>query len=91
MPGPEATIERNVVKDAKRGGWLAFKWTSPNRRGVLDDIFFKAKRFVALEFKRPGAKATPLQLRTVDALRREGFEAYVVDSEEEAKRILDLA
>lgn len=86
--GAEAKVERAAVRYARQQGWRPFKWSSPGRRGVPDRVFFRKKRFVAIEFKRPGGRTTKLQDRTIQQLQEEGFEAYVVDNIEDAKLIL---
>lgn len=86
--GPEAKVERASVRYARSTGWRPFKWASPGHRGVPDRVFFRKGRFVAIEFKQPGGRTTKLQDRIIAQLQEEGFEAYVVDSIEDAKLIL---
>ena len=84
----EASIERRVVKEAKAEGWLVFKWTSPNNRGVPDRIFIRCGRVVFIEFKAAGKKPTKLQNHIIAQLEEQEVEVYVVDSIEDGIRVL---
>ena len=44
---------------------------------------------IFIEFKRPGEKATAAQKKEHRKLRARGFEVYVIDNVEDAKRVLD--
>lgn len=58
--------------------------------GMPDLLMLKNGRAVFLEVKRPGGKATPLQLARIDEIRRVGGAvAEVVFSRQEAERILN--
>jgi len=83
----ESKIEKIVTKNAEENGWLVFKFTSPGRRGVPDKIFLKEKNAVFPEFKSPGKKPGPLQEKTLEKIRKQGFHAPVVDNIEEGQRI----
>ena len=48
-------------------------------------IFLKKGRIVFVEFKQPGGKLSPLQIRQIKKLRLQGFTVLVVDSIEEFK------
>jgi G:T-mismatch repair DNA endonuclease (very short patch repair protein) len=88
MRGPEAKVEDAVSKFAKDLGWMAFKFSSPNHKGVPDRIFFRAGETFFIEFKAQGKEATLLQKRVHKSLQDEGFEVYVVDNTEMGKEIL---
>lgn len=87
----EKEIERKSVKVARAAGWLVFKFSSPNHRGVPDDIFMKSGHGVRfIEFKRPGGKLTRLQEITLESIREQGIPAEVAHSVEDTKRILGI-
>lgn len=71
-------------------GGKAYKFVSPNNRGVFDRIvLMPAGRTWFVETKTTGKKLTPLQLlfkRDVEAL---GFQTRVVDDEITLKNFLD--
>jgi hypothetical protein len=66
----ESTIEAAIVRRAKAAGWLAYKFSSPSRRGVPDRIFIHRSGVLAfMEIKAPGKKLTPLQSQELERLR----------------------
>ena len=85
----ESHIEKKSKEHARRQGWIARKWTSPGHSGVPDDLFFRAGVLLIVEFKAPGKKPTPLQLREHARLEAEGFPVHVIDDIDEFKRLLD--
>ena len=85
----EATIERKACEYAKRTGFLVYKFTSPNHRGVPDRMFLFNGRALFIEFKRKGGKTTALQERELRVLRENGFTAEVADSLDKAICILE--
>ena len=84
----EKYIETRVCEFAKKRGWLVYKWSSPNNRGVPDRIFVRDRIVILIEFKAPGKKPTPLQNRTHEKLRAEGMEVYVIDNINDGKDLL---
>jgi len=84
----ESKIEKAVKKHAEENGWLVFKFTSPNRKGVPDNVFGKKnRRQVYPEFKATGKTPTKLQARTFAKMRKHGFYVPVIDSIEKGKKI----
>lgn len=89
MPMRERDIEKKVCDFAKSQGWLAFKFASPNHRGVPDRIFFKNGQVLLIEFKAPGKKPKALQVKTINELRNSGIECHAIDSIESGKRVFE--
>ena len=86
----ESTIERAVASYAKARGWEYRKQSGPGHRGKLVKYFFRPVReLVFVEFKAPGEKPSKLQQREIRLLRLAGFEAYVINSIEDGKRLFD--
>ena len=85
----ERDIEKSVCRWAEKNGWLAYKWTSPQNRGVPDRLFIKDGRVVAIEFKAPGRRPTPSQELVHDILRDAGLEVHVADSVEAGRLALE--
>lgn len=56
--------------------------------GFPDRFYAKNGRVVLIEFKRDGKEPTPIQYQRIKELQNAGVEAYVVDNETDAKRIL---
>lgn len=85
----EKDIEKAVTDYAKSLGWLSFKFTSPNNRGVPDRIFFRAGRVILIEFKAPGKRPTRLQQRTIENFINAGIETHVIDCKEKGRAIFN--
>lgn len=64
--------------------WLKVHGGPMQPAGVPDLLVCSAGRFVALEVKRPGESATPLQQETMRRIARAGGATVVVRSAEEA-------
>lgn len=80
MPA-ESNIEKKAAAYAKSLGMLCFKFTCPSQAGVPDRCFISRTGAVLfLEFKAPGKKLTPIQLRMLEKLRAQGVAAGWVDS-----------
>lgn len=85
----EKQLERKCCREAEHRGWLAFKFTSPNRAGVPDRLFVgPRKQSVFVEFKQPGGKINPAQQRMIDLLRTMGQRAYVVATYEDFLEVM---
>nr|WP_240613070.1 VRR-NUC domain-containing protein [Chitinophaga parva] len=61
-----------------------------NKNGIPDLFAFRDGRTVWIEVKAPGKKADPLQELRMEELTAAGMEAYVVDSIDVLKYILDI-
>lgn len=86
----EKDIEDAVCRYARSKGFMALKFTSPNRRSVPDRIILGPDRAVwFIEFKRKGAKPTAAQEREHCKLRQMGFVVHVVDDIDRGKRLID--
>ena len=86
----EKDIEKAVKEYARSKGWLAYKFTSPGHAFVPDGLFISSTGTVLfMEFKRPGGKATPGQLREMQRIEEHFVPAYVVDSVEYGREIID--
>ncbi len=83
----ESQIRIKVIEEARKNGWLHRKWSSPGHRGVPDDLFFKKKKMIMIEFKRPGEKPRAQQRKTHTSLKREGFQVHVIDNIERGKKL----
>ena len=85
----ESYIERESTDYATASGWLAYKFSSPARRGVPDRIYLKDGVVIFVEYKAPGKKPTKLQEAVFAKIRAKGFQVYVIDDIERAKRVFD--
>jgi VRR-NUC domain len=89
----EASIQRSVVTYAKSRGVIAIKLTTAGPRGSAgwpDYMFlFKPGNVFFVEFKSAGGRLSEQQARRIDTLRRLGHQAFVVDSVELGKVVID--
>lgn len=74
----ERAVERYLIKECEKRGWLCWKFVSPGRRGVPDRIVIRPGAVAFVEVKRKGGRVSPLQLRRIDELTRRGVAARVV-------------
>ena len=80
----EKQIEQALVKRVKVLGGLAEKFTSPNRRSVVDRVVtLPGNRIIWVECKAPGKKPTDAQLRDHEKRRLLGCDVRVIDSIEQ--------
>lgn len=85
----ELAIENAAVKRAERAGYFSRKVQWPGRRHAPDRVFARSDRgTVWIEFKRPGEKARPGQVREHKRMRDAGMEVHVCDNLHDALRIL---
>jgi len=75
----ESDIEKSVVSYARRRGVKCSKFTSVGRRDAPDYIFFFGGHVLLLEFKRPGGKPRPTQLREQAKYHAVGIRCEIVD------------
>ena len=86
----EKVIETKVCTYAKKRGFLAYKFVSPNNRGVPDRIFISPEGSVFfIEFKRKGRKPTKLQHEIITRLQKHNAFVDVVDNIEDGKEFID--
>ena len=86
----ESQVENKLVQGTQNKGGIAYKFVSPNHRGVPDrlvllplpDMLSKVlkKYMYFVECKAPGKKARPDQLREHAKLRALGYRVRVLDT-----------
>ena len=85
----EADIEAYFVRQCKKRGWKAEKFTSPGRRSVPDRLVSKPGGSVFFcELKAPGKKPTTKQASDHRSRRLLGFRVYVADTWESVDRVI---
>lgn len=85
----EKKIEKDSKKWARAHGWHCRKFKAPSNNGVMDDIFVKKGRVVAIEFKRIEKEPTDLQDDEMLLWREAGGEAYWTNTARGVKQILE--
>jgi Holliday junction resolvase len=73
----ESKIQRKIIADLQKKGWLVIKVIQSNAPGFPDLMALKEGRVIFLEVKQPGKKPRPLQLYRHEQLRKQGFEVIV--------------
>lgn len=82
-------VQNPVMKYGRSNGWLVHRMAFIGRRGCPDAWFFKRGTLLIVEFKAPGKKATPQQIKRHDELRAQGMRVFVIDSAEAGRKLLD--
>lgn len=78
----EAPVERYLLAQCRRHGFLCMKFVSPSRGGVPDRIVVTPSAgTVFVEVKRPGGRPEPRQRKVHAKMRRFGAEIFVVDDD----------
>jgi Holliday junction resolvase len=88
---PEAQLSREIMDYIRaRGGWAIKIHGGPlTTAGVPDIVACYRGRYLALETKMPGNKATPVQLHRMRQIRKAGGIAQVVRSKEDISKLLN--
>lgn len=95
----EKTKEKDNRSWAERAGWFVTKIMKTSTDGFPDRFYARCNkqdrcphcgrgRVVLIEWKRDGEPPSDIQEVRIKQLRDAGVEVYVVDNENEAKRIL---
>lgn len=86
----EQMIEKKFMDAVKKMGGIAPKFVSPGLDGVPDRlVLLPMGRMVFVEFKAPGKKVRPLQIRRKKQLESLSFQIYCVDSIEQIGGVID--
>lgn len=77
----ESKLEQKLIAHIKKLGGIAYKFTSPNRRGVPDRLCVMPNgRVLFVEVKAPNKQPTPLQQHEHCLLRALGHTVLLIDS-----------
>ena len=84
----ERDVERYLIKECEKRGWLCWKFVSPGRRGVPDRVVIRHGSVAFVEVKRNGGRVSPLQIRRIKELTRRGVAARVVETKGEIDEMI---
>lgn len=84
----ERDVERYLIKECEKRGWLCWKFVSPGRRGVPDRVVIRHGGVAFVEVKRKGGRVSPLQIRRIEELTRRGVAARVVETKGEIDEMI---
>ena len=78
----ERDVEKYLKREIAKVGGECFKWTSPGRKGVPDQlVFLPSGAILMVEVKAPGKRPTALQADFAKTMAvRFGRHVYTVDS-----------
>lgn len=75
----ERDIEKRLVREIRRMGGEAYKWTSPGNDGVPDRIvMLPGGKLIFVELKADDGTLRPVQRVQIGRIRKLGQEVYVV-------------
>ena len=85
----ERTIEQTLVREVKRAGGIAPKFTSPGTAGMPDRlIILPGGHICFVELKAPGKTPRPLQVRQMDRLTQLGCMVRTLDNPNHIKSLI---
>ena len=87
----ESIIQQQIMTHLRgMGAWVFKVHGSPYQQVGVPDLLVGYKgRFYAMEVKQPGGTMSPVQVKTIEAIRASGSVAGRVESVEEAVALLD--
>lgn len=83
MGKPEGIVEDYLIKKCNEHGCLHYKFSSPGRRGVPDQIVIGFGRVVFVELKSDTGTPSKLQIRTMERMRAAGADVRLYRSKPE--------
>jgi Holliday junction resolvase len=86
----ESDLERWAVAKARKQGWWARKFASPQRRSAPDYIFGNHGDVFWVEFKATNGRVTPLQQQEHVEMLNHGLRVFVCWSKEDFEVVLGL-
>lgn len=89
MGKPEAYVEGYLAREAKKRGFLCYKFTSPAVRGVPDRLLITPAGTFFVELKAEGEKPRPQQVHRIAEMRAAGAVVHVIDTREGVDELLD--
>lgn len=85
----EKALERKLCNEIKKLGGHAYKFVSPNQRGVPDRLCLLPNGIaVFVELKTTGKKPTKLQVLCIDELKALGQDCIVIDSSKALEELI---
>lgn len=84
----ESAIQSKIIKHLSNEGWIVVKLIQTNMNGIPDLMVLKGGRTLFIEVKSETGKLSDLQGHRIEQLHKQGFDAVVVRSLDEVKKIL---
>jgi hypothetical protein len=90
MVDSEKLVEHTLVEATKEAGGMCLKLLTDYVTGLPDRmVLLPGGRMFFVELKTTGKKPRKIQLYMHEALRNLGFEVYVIDKIEEARKLIE--
>lgn len=80
--GAESKVEKYLRTEAKKHGFLCYKFVSPANNGVPDRILIGHGKTLFVETKAPGEDARKLQKRVHARMREHGATVLIIDNKD---------
>lgn len=90
MPMNEQALQAKIIKYLESKGAFVVKTISTNKTGCPDLLVCYKSIFIGIEVKAPGklGNLTKIQEAQLEKIREAGGNAYVVDSLEDVKKVM---
>lgn len=85
----EKDIEKKLAKAVSDQGGIAYKFTSPGRRGVPDRLIVFNDKIAFVELKTSTGRLSALQVYELDRLTYKGQRCYVLNDPENIGPLID--
>ena len=74
----ESQIQKNIIAEYEKAGWLVVKIIQTNKNGWPDLQCHKDGITIFIECKKKGCKLSPLQIYRHQELQKQGFKVIVI-------------
>ena len=86
----ERQVEQALVREVRKHGGIAPKFTSPGTAGMPDRLVILPEGKVCfVELKAPGQKPRPIQIRQMDRLINLGCMVRTIDHPNQIQELID--
>ena len=76
----ESKIQKKITDNLESDGWVVVKLMKTSTNGIPDLMCLRNGVAKFIEVKKPNGKISELQKYRIKQLRKQGFEAIVMDS-----------
>lgn len=84
----EQKLQSRIISALEADGWIVVKTITLSKNGFPDIFSFKNGKTLFIEVKSENGKASELQKYRIEQLTKAGFEAYIINSYEQFKKIV---
>lgn len=88
MGKAEGAIETYLRDEARKRGFLCWKFTTPSTNGVPDRILIGHGLIIWVETKAPNGRIRALQTEIHKLMRKHGAQVYVTSTRDEVDALL---